>query len=81
MPVLRRSRECCRASWVAVQLARRDSRGWVDCSCCGASGEVVVVEVREERRVSCRPGAEGAPRSRVEGFLVLVLVVEVGWEG
>lgn len=51
-------------SCVAVQLARRDSRGCVD--------DVVEVEgERDERSVSGRPGAEGAPRSRS-----LVLVVE-----
>jgi hypothetical protein len=67
------------ASCVAVQLARRVSRGCAE----------LVVEVegdREERRVSGRPGAEGAPRSRswlllvveVESFELDVLVVLVG---
>jgi hypothetical protein len=52
------------------------SCGWEDV------GVVVVEEVREERSVSCRPGTEGAPRSRVvEGDLVVVLVVLVAWEG
>ena len=43
-------------------------------------------EYRDERSVSCRPGAEGAPRSRAsllwevveESFEVVVLEVEVG---
>ena len=57
---------------MAVQLARRDSRGWVEDSfdCAeeeSGEGFVLVVGVvkREERRVSWRPGAEGAPRSRL----------------
>ena len=45
---------------------RRDSRGWVDVVGVGSEEEDV-------RRVSERPGAEGAPWS-------VVLVVEVGWE-
>ena len=36
--------------------------------------------VREWRRVSWRPGTEGAPRSRVLVDFVEVLVVDVGWE-
>ena len=36
--------------------------------------EVVGVGVREERRVSWMPGAEGAPP-----VVELVLLVEVGW--
>jgi len=70
------------ASCVAVQLARRVSRGCAE----------LVVEVegdREERKVSGRPGADGAPRSRswllvvvveVENLELDVLVVLVGWE-
>lgn len=70
------------ASCVAVQFARRVSRGCAE----------LVVEVegdREERRVSGRPGADGAPRSRswllvvvveVESLELVVLLVLVGWE-
>ena len=62
MPKLRRRRVCWRDSWVDVHEERRDSRGCVEesCGCC----DEVEGEVREERRVSWRPGAEGAPRSR-----------------
>lgn len=70
------------ASCVAVQLARRVSRGCAE----------LVVEVegdREDRKESGRPGADGAPRSRsrllvvvveVENLELDVLVVLVGWE-
>ena len=63
---------------MAVHCVRRASRGCVD--------EVDVDTwgsgVREERRVSWRPGAEGAPResSEVDEDFVEVLVVDVGWE-
>lgn len=50
------------------------------------SEEEVVAVVREERRVSGRPGAEGAPLCWTEGFEVAapvadddVLEVLVGW--
>jgi hypothetical protein len=74
MPKLRRRRVCFRVSWVVVQAARRDSRGWV---------EEVVVDwgMREARRVSGRPGAEGAEGWDFELEVVVVLVVLVGWEG
>jgi len=63
MPKLRRSRFMRSDSCVAVHWARRDSRGCVDVM--GDSpDEDVCDEKREERRVSGRPGAEGAPRSR-----------------
>jgi hypothetical protein len=55
---------------VLRHCVRRDSRGWVDVVA-EASEEVEVGS--DERRVSERPGAEGAPRS-------VVLVVEVGCE-
>lgn len=65
-----------RDSCWARQDARRDSRGWADWR---AVGEVDVeafgagwLRLRLERRVSCTPGAEGAPSWGV--------VVE-GWEG
>lgn len=64
---------------MAVQFRRRDSRGWVDEGC-----EVVVWE---RRRVSGRPGAEGAPLGWVvvvvvdeEEVVVLVLEVVLAWE-
>ena len=44
-------------------------RGWA------GPVEVAGVGLREERRVSCRPGAEGAPLVVVE-----VVGVEVEWE-
>lgn len=71
---------------MAVQLRRRDSRGWVEEGAGYVLGEVVVVVllegvVRLARKVSCRPGAEGAPR--VGGVVVLEwevrLVVVLGW--
>lgn len=65
---------------MVFQAERRDSRGWVDV------GWVVVGDVVwwERRRVSGRPGAEGAPR--VMGSVAVVLVLEVlvlvvAWEG
>lgn len=53
-----------RLSWVASQALRRDSRGWEESG--WEDVEVVVEGPRPARMVSCRPGAEGAPR-------------EVGW--
>lgn len=60
----------CRDCWVARQEARRRSRGCVDWRVVSGVDvtvvEVVIVEAREEgsvlraRRVSGRPGAEGA---------------------
>lgn len=48
--------------------------------------EVGMLVAREERRVSGRPGAEGAPLGRLVvlldllvAFVVVVLVVVVGW--
>jgi hypothetical protein len=58
---------------VACHCERRDSSGWLDES---------VGFVREERSVSCRPGAEGAVMEVVvEGVLdcAVVLVVVFWW--
>jgi len=57
---------------VACQAARRASRGWEDVGCALPSEEAVGGGLRERlvRRVSWRPGAEGA-----EGLLLFVLVV------
>lgn len=84
MPNVVRSEDIFKASCVACQDLRRDSRGWVESRVTGWEGLVVldevfdeVVEGRErvgptpERRVSWMPGAEGALR---EG------VVWVGWD-
>jgi hypothetical protein len=54
-------------SCVAVQFWRRDSRGCVVVGFAFDEAE----EYKEERRVSCRPGAEGAPRS-MESLLWVV---------
>ena len=62
-------------------LARRDSSGWKDCGAVSA-GLVDVLEalgagpVRErfERRVSCTPGAEGAPGAAAAVWVGLVVV-------
>lgn len=51
---------------MARQLARRDSRGWVDWRGAGAEEDVVVVVVVDARRVSWMPGAEGAEWDGVE---------------
>ena len=64
-------------SCVDCQPARRDSSGCVDVVDC--SWELSIVETldvsrREERRVSCMPGAEGAPP-----VVELVLLVEEAW--
>jgi hypothetical protein len=77
---VRRSRLCRVDSCVEVQDCRRASSGCVEL------GVFVEGAVREERKVSCSPGAEGAPRSResledalVEAsFEVVVFDVEVG---
>ena len=62
---------------MASQFLRRASSGWVDCRSDGVEEEVVVaLRERLVRRVSCRPGAEGAPVD----VLDLVLEVEVAWE-
>ena len=68
-------------SCVLVQFCSRDSSGWLDVMAVASAGWC------EARSVSCRPGAEGAPRSGVwlewwcgESFDVDVLVVLVGWE-
>lgn len=72
-------------SWVSVHCVRRASRGCVDADW-GAVLLGAWVGVSEERRVSCRPGTEGAPRARVdvvEGASLecdVVLSVEVAWE-
>lgn len=58
---------------MVCQFLRRDSRGWADSSW-ALPDAVVGLSWRErlERRVSCRPGAEGAPCEEV-------LEVWVGW--
>jgi hypothetical protein len=72
---------------VACQAVRRDSSGCVE----ERVGLAVLAETgvvgfwRDVRRVSCRPGAEGAPRGREEEEgvertdLEVVLFVEVAW--
>lgn len=59
---------------------RRDSSGWVDD---GWFGVLRLAVWWESRRVSGRPGAEGAPREIGSEMLVLVLdfVVGLEWEG
>jgi hypothetical protein len=57
---------------VPRHAARRDSSGWVDVVVVDG---LVVVGSEEERRVSKRPGAEGAP-----WFAAAVVVVLVGCE-
>ncbi len=77
MPKLRRSMFILSESCVDCQAARRDSSGWVDVLgwIWGLfDGGTVDVGMREERRVSCMPGAEGAPP-----VVELVLLVEVAW--
>ena len=64
-------------SCVDCQPARRDSSGCVDvvgCTWEPFADEVVDESKREERRVSCMPGAEGAPP--VTEF---VLLIEEAW--
>ena len=71
---------------MACHCVRRDSRGWVEervgLLVLGEIGEVGFC--REVRSVSCRPGAEGAPRGREEVLvrvdLEVVLFVVVAWE-
>jgi len=58
MPNVRRRIVDCRVDWVDCQFARRDSRGWVD----DRSGDEEELDCCCRRRVSGRPGAEGAPR-------------------
>lgn len=65
-----RRRSCIfSSSWVLRQFARRDSRGWVDCRVVlwvVVDGEAAGWSwFRRARRVSCTPGAEGAPFSGV----------------
>ena len=77
MPKLRRSMFILSESCVDCQPASRDSSGCVDCvGWCWEpfSNEAVDVVRREERRVSCIPGAEGAPP-----VVEPVLLVEVAW--
>lgn len=82
MPNCRRRRVDCSWDCVACQAERRDSRGWV------LLLEEAVEEdggCREARRVSCRPGAEGALREvLVDEAAVLVVAVvldvDLGWE-
>lgn len=81
MPNVRRRIVACSCDWVAAQFVRRDSSGWAD--------ERGVWEGSEgccwRRRVSGRPGAEGAPRETEEedvddvNFEVWVFVVLVAW--
>ena len=64
-------------SCVDCQPARRDSSGCVDLVCCTwepFADEGGEESMREERRVSCMPGAEGAPP-----VVELVLLVEEAW--
>ena len=79
MPKFRRSMFILSESCVDCQPARRDSSGCVDVV--GWTWEPstdggVDVTVREERRASLMPGAEGAPP-----VMELVLLVEVAWPG
>jgi hypothetical protein len=81
MPNCRRRRLCCRVCCVACQAERRASSGCVD-------EEEEICGCRDARRVSCRPGAEGAPAMLEEGVLeapvlevAVVLEVLVAWEG
>lgn len=73
---------------MACQAVRRDSSGWVEervgSDVLGEIGEVGFW--REVRRVSCRPGAEGAPRGSEEveervDFEVVLLVEVACVEG
>lgn len=79
MPNVRRRRVDCRFAWVCCHWERRASRGCVE-EICEADEECVCWE---RRRVSGRPGAEGAPREteeEVEESLEdWVLVVVDGW--
>jgi hypothetical protein len=57
-------------SCVLRQAARRASSGWVDVVVVDGPVVEVASEAEEERRVSKRPGAEGAPW--LAGAVVLV---------
>ena len=64
-------------SCVDCQPARRDSNGCVDvvgCTWEPFTDEGVDGSMREERRVSCTPGADGAPP-----VVELVLLIEEAW--
>lgn len=64
MPYARRSDSIFMASWVSRQASRRASRGWADDGMLEAFSEGVpcgACSVMLLRRVSGRPGAEGAP--------------------
>lgn len=65
MPNCRRSISICSASCWERHCASRDSRGCVDWSskCDACAFGAGVVRERLARRVSCTPGAEGAPSS------------------
>jgi len=76
MPNVRLSMVFWRFCWVACHCVSRDSRGWADVNC-GLEDSVCW----DNRKVSGRPGTDGAPRAMdVVGvnFEVCVLVVVVG---
>jgi hypothetical protein len=84
IPYARRRDSIFSESWVARQASRRASNGCVEEGISAADGwlveEAVAVAGRVSllRRVSGRPGAEGAPLERcVVCWRVEVLVVEV----